>query len=152
MTKLADISDRVILTELPLENITRLNSATFFLIRSIFFPQSKLTLTSARAMTETLNERIANLASVAGATLIKPDVAWYGADPIHIRRRHWVNAWPRILRPWKTEAITSLDAPIRPRRIPLRKCVPHVRWLLGIVQRREQPSLRMANGTHVSFF
>jgi hypothetical protein len=103
-------------------------------------------------MTAALNERMANLASVAGATLIKPDVAWYGADPIHLRRRHWADAWQQILRPWKTAASTTVDAPIRTKRIPLRKCVPHLRWLMGIVQRREQPTLRMANGTHVSFF
>ena len=92
LTKLAGISDRVILTELPLENIDRLNSAKFFLIRSILFPQSKLTLTAARERSAALNERIANLASAFGATLIKPDGAWYGADPIHIHRRHRDNA------------------------------------------------------------
>ncbi len=152
LTKLVKMSDRVILTELPLENIARLNSANFFLIRSILFPKSKLTLSAAREMSAALNERIANLASESGATLIKPDVAWYGTDPIHIHRRYSDNAWQQILGPWKTKAATSREAPIRTKRIPLMRCRPHVRWLMGIEQRRAQPTLRLAGGTHVSFF
>ncbi len=152
LTKLAQISDRVILTELPLENIARLNSINFFLFRTILFPKSKLTLAAAREMSEALNERIAHLASVAGVTLIKPDMTWYGADPIHIHRRHRNKAWRQILQPWQTKSITPLVAPPRAERIPLRECRPHLRSLMGIVQRRDQPTLRMTNGTQVSFF
>jgi len=152
LTKLAQISDRVILTELPLENIARLNSVNFFLFRSILFPKSKLTLAATREMSAALNAQLAKLASAAGATLIKPDVAWYGADPIHIHRRHRNNAWRQILESWKTESITPVVTPLRTKRISLRTCQPHVRSIMGIVQRRDQPALRMANGTHVSFF
>lgn len=152
LTKLAGISDRLILTELPLENIARLNFYKFFLIRSILFPNSRLTLTAAREMAAALNDRIANLASAYGATLIKPDVGWYGADPIHIHRRHSDNAWQQIMLPWKTDAATRVDPPLSAKRIPSSRCRPYVRWVMGIEQRRAQPTLRLPSGTQVSFF
>lgn len=152
LAKLARISDRVIVTELPLENLTHLNLATFFLIRSILFPKSQLTLTAAREMSAELNARIVNLASACGATLIKPDAGWYGTDPIHIQRRHRDNAWRQILLPWQTDTATLADAPLVAKRMSFGTCRPHVRWVLGFEQRREQPAVRLPSGTHVSFY
>lgn len=152
LTKLEAISDRVILTELPLDNIARLNFSKFFLIRSILFPKSRLTLTAAREMSVALNDRIVDLASTFGATLIKPDIGWYGADPIHIHRRHGDHAWQQILSPWKTDAAARAESLPRAAGIPVRRCRPHVRWVMGIEQRRAQPALRLPSGTQVSFF
>ena len=152
LENLAGTSDRVILTELPLENIARLNFSTFFLMRSILFPRSRLSLAAAREMSVELNERIENLASTFGATLIKPDMGWYGVDPIHIHRRQRDDAWQKILLPWKTDQTNGADSPLRVQRIPLRKCRPHLRWIMGVEQRRSQPALRFPSGTRVSFF
>ena len=152
LENLAGMSDRVILTELPLENIARLDFSTFFFIRTILFPKSRLSLTAAREMAAELNQRIKNLASTFDATLIKPDTAWYGVDPIHIHRRHRDQAWQQILSPWKTDQENCPDPAQRATRIPLRKCRPHLRWMMGFEQRRSQPALQLPSGTHVSFF
>lgn len=152
LENLAPLSDRVILTELPLENIARLNFSTFFFIRSILFPKSRLTLEGARAMSVELNEEVRQLAVNFGATLIKPDAGWYGVDPIHIQRRHRDVAWRQILGAWKTDEPLPAALPPRAERISLRKCRPHRRWLIGIEQHCAQPALRLTSGTHVSFF
>lgn len=152
LTKLEAISDQVILTELPLESIARLNFSKFFLIRSVLFPKSRLTLSAAREMSAVLNDRIVDLASAFGATLIKPDIGWYGADPIHIHRRRSDDAWRQILSPWQTDAAARADSWPRAAGIPLRKCRPQLRWVLGLEQRHAQPVLRLPSGTQVSFF
>jgi len=152
LTKLARISDRLIVTELPLENIARLNSAKFFLFRSILFPTSRLTLAAARELALALNGRLADRASAFGATLIKPDMGWYGHDPIHILRRHEARAWQQILLPWQADATPRANPPWPASAIPLWKCRPHARKFLGIEQRRAQPALQLASGTRVSFY
>ena len=50
LARLRPISKHIILTEVPWENVARLNPANFFLIRSILFPQSRLTLVAAPDM------------------------------------------------------------------------------------------------------
>ncbi len=152
LARLKKVSAQLILTELPLENVARLNFAKFFLIRSILFPQSRLTLVEAREMSCELNERLKVLASRYDATVVKPESGWYGADPIHIHRRHRASAWESIMQPWQTETSAGVGATRPGKRILSISCRPHVRWLWGMEQRRAQPSLRLPSGTRVSFF
>ena len=129
-----------------------MNLPKLFLVRTVLFPKSRLSLAAAREMAEELNERVTRLALNFNAKLIKPDPNWYGADPIHIHRRHRDHAWQHILSPWKTTTTNDSDLSFAAPRLPLSRCRPHVRRLFGIEQRRQQPAVNLPSGTRVSFF
>lgn len=145
-------ADRLILTELPLENIERLTPAKFFAVRTLLFPRSRLSLTAAQDMAAAVNDQVKMLASSFEATLIKPAASWYGIDPIHIHHRHESLAWQAIMAPWRTEMATCCDPASPSPRIRATSCRPQVRWLCGIEQRCPQPAVQLASGTQVSFF
>ncbi|MGE0606701.1 MAG: hypothetical protein AB7O62_06200 [Pirellulales bacterium] len=153
LDRLARHGARTVLTLLPLVNLDRLSLATFLLLRRVMFPSSRLTLPQTIDRARQLDERLRALGTARGLAMIEPRGAWYGFDPIHLRRRAWREAWREILLPW------SDDAPAReakkffvPRALNLLRLPPEQRWLCGMPQRRAQPVLRQADGTTLSLY
>lgn len=150
--RLVDRCDRVVVTELPVASVSRMTATQFYALRSIIFPASRLSYERARHNVEQLNEQIVSLAAHHRAHLVKPRADWYGLDPIHIRSRDYSRAWREILASWSHEhALDSISWSWRDW-LSLRLLRPEQRRLFGIVQRCEQPSLVLPDGTRISLY
>ncbi len=152
LQRLSGVASRVVLTQLPLESVSRLGSARFILLRSVLFPRSRLQLADALAMSAELDERLVALAQEYGTAVVRPDHGWYGWDPIHIRPRHSGAAWPLILSSWRDEGQVERAAASWRQWIMLRRCRPLYRRLCGVEQRQAQPAARLRDGSLVSFY
>jgi hypothetical protein len=97
LCRLQRTTQDVILTDLPLESIQRLSGLRFLLFRSILFPSCRLSLDQVLQTVERINAGLVDLSAAFGARLFKLNPAWYGIDPIHIRRPLWRSAWQEIL-------------------------------------------------------
>jgi hypothetical protein len=144
---------RIIVTRLPINTISRLSDARFRLLRSVLFPRSRLTLAGAAAQATVLDERLNRLCIDRGLTQIAPAARWFGFDPIHIKMRHWPQAWQTMLTPWSSSTLSiPLAAGSLRRWFYLRRLAPERRWLLGFEQCRPQPAGRLDDGTEISYF
>ena len=153
----------VAVTRLPMESILSLGEMRFAIARRLLFPRSTLDLHTAVERAAELDERMVGVTRALGVTLVGHDGRWYGLDPIHIRMKHWRQAWPAFLGAtsscWsglpgvaaKSDA-TPVTTSLRPsvsRWARLRLLVPDIRWVCGIEQRRRQPGLTLADGTSI---
>ena len=136
---------RIVLTRPPVESVHGLGQLRFLMFRSVLFPFSRLTLDSVRQKTVELDERLAVLAEQQALHIVRPDLKWYGLDPIHVRRGSQHTAFTEMLTPWETQVCTESVAPER----SLSRPTAELRWRLGAVRRTRQPS---SGGDQVSVF
>jgi hypothetical protein len=152
--RLQSVDARICMTLLPVTSIERLGTARFLLFRQLLFPRCRLPLGEVCRRAVHLHDELLRLGQSRGVSLVEHDAHWYGFDPIHIRQRHWRRAWPRILSSWDDGAKMERALPrgSLARWLYLRTRRPHERSLLGIDQRRAQPSARLRDGTTVAFY
>ena len=81
---LAASGARVVITELPADNIAQLSPWRFTLLRSVLVPHSRITLTQIDERAHALNDRLKHLAHQRGSRSCDSCAAWYGFDPMHI--------------------------------------------------------------------
>jgi hypothetical protein len=138
---------RITITGLPLPRIEALGRGQYLLFRSIFFPSSRRPHGQVISAAREVDAGLRALAATSGARFVEPDPAWYGADPIHIRRACFGSAWARIL-DWK-EALAPM-----PKResFRLRLASPEKRWVCGVERRRPQPVFAGRDGTRVFLY
>lgn len=144
---------RTIITPLPLPALERFSPTRFELARRLLFPSRSLTLDDVLRRARETDRHLRALAAGYGAVLVEPDPAWYGLDAIHLRLRAWSQAWPTILAPWlDNPACRAAFTQHHPRAdlrrwLSIRLSAPSHWWLFGVAQRRQQPSVRLADGT-----
>ncbi len=90
-----------VVTELPLARLERLTERQFLFFRSLFFPKSQLTFDDLRGRAYALNDSLVALCERRKIPVISVSGAWYGLDPIHLKRSVWREAWPTILSNWR---------------------------------------------------
>jgi hypothetical protein len=153
LDRLAAMRARTVVTSLPLATLDTLSRARFRLLRSVFFPHSRIGLEEVASRAHSLDERVRRLASERGFDVVDQRRAWYGFDPIHIRFAHRNGAWREILSPWSTtgESFPAADHGFG-RTLYLRSRAPHYRRVLGVERRRAQPSARLRDGTTVAIY
>lgn len=98
--QLVELGAELVLTELPLESIATLSKTRFAFFRTLFFPGSTVEFSELREAAQQLNESVREIASALNAKLVVPQAAWYGFDPIHIRRSARRDAWTHIMNTW----------------------------------------------------
>ena len=100
-----------------------------------------------------LNDKVRTLASERGFTTVEHRPAWYGFDPIHLKRRIVHEAWPTMLASWRAggEAI-ALQRASWWMSAYMAGLAPWERSLLGIRRRAAQPSARFSDGTTISLY
>jgi hypothetical protein len=143
LTRLAQVSDDVVLTDLPMEGIRRLSPWKFRTLRQLLFPSCRLSFQELVATAERVNAGLDQLASAHGARLVRLRPTWYGFDPIHIRPSLWRPAWQEIL---------GVACPIvrsRTEALRLYALRPEREWLCGVERRTPQPGTRLRNGARV---
>ena len=73
-----------VLTLLPLCSIRRLSVWRYTIMRLCLFPASRLDFENLVDCAELLNQKLEELGTKYGATLVQPNPEWYGFDPIHV--------------------------------------------------------------------
>ena len=143
LTRLARVSDDVVLTDLPMDGIRRLSSAKFHMVRSVFFPSCRLSFDALVATAEQVNAGLAELADANRARFLHLEPSWYGFDPIHIRPSLWPAAWQEVL---------GVSCPIPQSRIEALRLYamrPELQWLFGVEQRTTQAGAQLRDGGRV---
>ena len=137
---------------LPLDAIGRLRPWQFRLVRSVLFPLSRLSFADARTMSHELHDGLRTLAGRHGATFHELPLAFYGFDPVHVRRRCWrdaTHAWLGV-----PAAVAEPPPVVASAMAQLRffGAVPHARTWFGRAQHAEQPARRWADGSSLSLW
>lgn len=70
----------------PTESVERLSPNRFRFFRTLLFPQCALSLNEIKEATQELDQRIQELWKLKGVAVLEQPAAWFGFDPIHIRR------------------------------------------------------------------
>lgn len=144
---------RVALVGVPRARLERVTPLGFLVLRSVFFPRHAITHAAARAGALDLDVRLAELGR--GAPYVVPPAAWYGLDPIHVRRGARRAAWSTI-------AAAALPAPpgdgrdaaplTRAERRALARMCAERRTLFGRAEEHAQPAVRLADGSTVAWY
>jgi hypothetical protein len=138
---------RITITGLPLARIEALGRGQYLLFRSLFFPFSRQPRGRVISAAREVDAGLRALARAAGVRFVELDPAWYGADPVHIRRAVFATAWGRILGTKEAPAPTARRESIR-----LRLAPPERRWVWGIERRHPQPVFAGRDGTRISLY
>jgi hypothetical protein len=142
-----------IITELPLARLERLSERQFVFFRTLFFPKSQLTFSEIRRRAVDLNDSLLALGMQRNISVIPVSGAWYGLDPIHLKRSAWREAWPALLSSWRSgEGIVVRPRTSFARWAYLRSLAPAEHHIFGFARRARQPSGMLADGTTISFY
>jgi hypothetical protein len=153
LDRLAEIGAATIVTQLPTESLARLGERRFQFFRRLLFRRSKLTLAEARAHVREINERLVEIGRVRKVSVIPVSGAWYGFDPIHIKRRIARRAWGELLAPWRdTSEPLCVSRSSLQTILYLASRAPHERSIWGLRRCAKQPSGRFADGTTISLY
>ncbi len=153
LDRLAALNARTVVTLLPVENLLTLSRARFHLMRTIFFPHSRIGLDEVGRRAHALNDAVRRLAAERGFGLASHRPAWYGFDPIHIKPRHRSLAWREILASWSGTSVMAEPArSSMARTLYLCSRTPERRRVLGFEQRGHQPAARLNDGTTVAVY
>ena len=153
LDRLASVGAAIVVTQMPIENVERLSEARFRFFRRLIFPRSRLTLADAKVIVREFNDRLIELGESRNISVIPVSSAWYGLDPIHLKRRAKRHAWPSLLAAWR-----AADAPLVVARPSLwtaaylTSLAPWERSLWGVSRRATQPSGRLSDGTTISLY
>jgi hypothetical protein len=151
--RLKSAQSTTIVTQLPIESLATLGERRYELFRRAIFPSCRLPLAEIRARAHELNEKLVATAERRKISAISASGAWYGFDPIHVKRSMWRDAWPEILSAWRAGERER----VRPRGslarwAYLRSLAPAERTFFGITRRAKQPSGVLRDGTTVSLY
>jgi hypothetical protein len=153
LDRLSGTGATTVITQLPMDSLERLGEARFQFFRRLFFPKCTLTRTAIRDSASTVNERLIALGKERNTTVIPVPGAWYGLDPIHLKRRVRPRAWRELLAAWR-----ALDQPLREARASfwtsayLACLAPHEHTIFSVRRRCAQPSGRLADGSTISLY
>ena len=153
LDRLADVDAATIVTQLPSASIEALGERRFQLLRRLLFPRSTIKLAEAKSYVREMNSRLAELPNARKISAIPVSAAWYGFDPIHIRRRSEREAWPALLSGWRTD-----HKPLALQRssllmIAYLASLAPLEWSqFGISRRAAQPCGRFHDGTTISLY
>ncbi len=151
LERLAQFSQQMSITQLPMASLQRLGRMRYSLLRTLFFPRSQLCFEDAWAHADEVNRAVIRLAERFGAKCIAPASEWFGFDPIHIRYSQQTSAWREIFTHWSS---SESDQRLTPRHSSwdLLGLRPHYRKWFGIEQHQPQPARCLKDGTTISLF
>ncbi|MEY3175979.1 MAG: hypothetical protein RLZZ436_3893 [Planctomycetota bacterium] len=105
-------SDAISLITLPpLASLQSLGPARFRAARALLFPGSRLLLPDVLRLAAALAELLHNLGLKNAMSTLSPPAAWYGLDPIHIRRSSRATAFASMFASWGRGAAGDPDEP-----------------------------------------
>ncbi|UCH25675.1 MAG: hypothetical protein JSV66_17385 [Trueperaceae bacterium] len=153
--RLLRLGTRVVVTGLPMENLSSLGPIRFQVMRTLIFRDRFHRLTEIKEQAASLDRSLRRLADAHRLTLVPLRGSWYGFDPIHLRRSSWQEAWDEMVAAWLAEPNNrdvDVSAEATDRWPSLRFRVPAERWLFGRRQSTPQPTLTLADGSKVFLY
>lgn len=152
--RLAEHHARILVTRLPLQRLEQLTPSGYRFVRTLLFPGRRLSLPEALDRARAIDLALGRLALDYGLTLVEPRPAWYGLDPVHVRRRMLAAAYGEIFEHWLD---TSYDQPpvARPglrRWLRFQLLAPQYQRLCGFDRHRKQPAGVLTDGSTVSLY
>jgi len=125
---------RIVVTRPPLESVESLSRLRYLFFRTVIFPMCRLSLAEIVDASHDLDQRIQQL---DGVTVMSQQREWFGADPIHIRRRYRESAFASFFASWPA---ASIDA-ARTNMVPIERPTMEIRRVLGRERICQQPSV-----------
>lgn len=150
LQRLRPLAGQLVLARLPLASLQRLGRLRFWLFRRLLFPRCKASLPELRDAALRLDAGLGGLAQRYGAAAVELPRQWYGVDPVHIRGSCWPAA-SGVLLADAGPSPPPQAARLR-QRLRLWRAPEALRWRRGVAQQAAQPSLRLEDGSAVSFF
>lgn len=95
-----DPDTEIVVTRPPRESVDSLSPLRFRFFRSVLFPFRELHLQEIRDATAELDARVAAMAEQRRLAVVRPELSWYGMDPIHVRRVSRIEAFCRMAEQW----------------------------------------------------
>jgi len=136
----------IVLTGLPLASLRKLSNARFLAFRTLLVPSCRLSLSQIVDAAEHVNLGLVKLSATTGARLVHLDAAWYGLDPIHVRRSWRRGVWRQIL---GGEAGGGNGASNGLEGLRVRWLRPERRWLFGVEQFTRQSGVALPSGGRI---
>jgi hypothetical protein len=153
LERLSEAGAHIVITQLPMESLERLSDARFRFFRSVLFPKCKLSRAAIRELAIAVNEQLIALGKTRNTTVIPVSSAWYGFDPIHLRRRVRRRAWPELLAAWRTTHELPREVRASLWTSTYLACLaPHEHAIFGLRRRCTQPSGRLRDGSAISLY
>lgn len=150
--RLSGLGAATICTPLPLCSLEKMSALRYYAARSILFPGRRVPWRALLERARELDGRLRDAARRHGALAIEPEAAWYGMDPIHVRRRWRRRVWQLILSRWPLPDPDVLERRERPRPVSLPLLGAEEQHLFGLPRRHPQPARRFADGTTVALY
>lgn len=152
LERLAERTDRLVITRLPIATISAFPEWKTRLLVSLFFPNSRLKHDEALSKAQELDQRLLDYANRYDAYVVQPETCWYTWDPIHIARRHRPRAWQALMSWWLNGQLPAQATHSIRRWLELRQARP-LRWTcFGVERHCTQPSVKFNDGTTISLF
>ena len=151
--RLNDAGATTTIAQLPIGSLDRLGEARFRFFLKLLFPRSPLTLASAKEAANATNEGLLALGRAQKLSVIPVSDAWYGIDPIHVRRSVRRTAWPTMFSAWCESAERcDVTACCLWERAYLACLAPHEQSIFGVRRRTRQPCGRLIDGTTIALY
>lgn len=149
VSRLQRLTRDIILTALPLGGIGRVSQKRFLLLRTVFFPSCRLSLNEVLERAGRVDAGLAELSRCRALSLVRPNPAWYGFDPIHIRPSASRSAWREIL-----GIDSGIDEGSGFGRDALRVALlrPEREWLFGTERITPQTGVKLASGGRLRLY
>ncbi len=141
--RLQRVTRDIVLTDLPIVTVQRLSRPRYLLLRSVLAPNCNLSLTQVLERGRAVNAGLAKLAPARGVRFFRLDPAWYGFDPIHIRRSHAPSAWQQIL---DVPGVSNGAGSTMLEGVRLSFMAPERKWICGIERFTPQSGVRLPAG------
>jgi hypothetical protein len=152
LARLADRGCQVAVTALPLESVARAGPLRYRLLRTVYVPGCRLSLTELRSAAGRLDEAVRGIAAERGATLIEQPGDWYGFDSIHVRRRRLDQLWAAAADAWGLPGQTALPRVALAEWARVGRRAAEVRSLAGVMKFTPQPVIRWPDGGTLSLY
>lgn len=144
---------RVVVSDLPTDVLRAVGQSKYLLLRSLLFPQCRLSLCEMLNRADQLSERLREEAKSRKIACFPVPTEWYGLDPIHFRRPFFRRFWTEFFTLSGGAAHTSSgDALPWLVRSYLKRLRPEKWTWLGAARQAPQPNGRFQDGSLFSLY
>jgi hypothetical protein len=152
LRRLSALGAGVVAMPLPMVSLEKVSTFRYHAARTILFPGRGEPWPSLLERARDLDRRLRRAAAEHGACLVEPQTAWYGIDPIHVRRRWRRQAWDHIRSHWRLRAPPGDPGALRLRAFRTPLFGSEELRLFGAPRRTPQPACRLADGSTVALY
>jgi hypothetical protein len=152
LARLQDVGAETVITRLPVNNFCSLSERRFLFFRRLMIPSCQLSLATVRERAYALDQRVAELGERRGATVVAQQAAWYGLDPMHIRRSQATLAWRTIWKSVGAQKTHDFKAISLIERVRMARLEAAEYKLFGRQRSARQPVAQLSDGATIAVY